>query len=257
MYTFITIVISLIITLFIVWLFAVLHIFDFIGQFGCGGSLLFRIFEVAAVFGVSYFLVSGWVKPKVDRYDYTNSYLTTKMPFSIYGEIEKEPYGKETGKISTDSVLKVIDLKKKGTISWIEAYILRNGKPEHVFVLIPSSSIAVKQTCKYFSYNEKSRSFSEYYNRVDNENKIILDRIQKEFLAEVSNHSIDIKHSANNVVFESVKKSSFIFPENGYFKMFSVSGAEFYYIKKAQKKEFKKIVQKYQEKLNSQIKTYF
>ena len=192
MYTFIAIFISLIITFFITWLFAVLHIFDFIGKLGCGGSIVFRILEVVAVFGLSYLLVSRWVKPKVNRYDYTNSYLTTTMPFSIYGEIEKEPAGKETGEIPADTVLKVIDLKKKGTISWIEAYLLRDGKPEHVFVLIPSSSIEIKQTCKYFVYNDKSRSFNEYFARIDNENKITLDKIQKAFLAVLA--SVENRH---------------------------------------------------------------
>lgn len=47
----------LILTFLLTWLFAKLKIFDFIGKLGCGGFVLFRLLEVAIIFVINFFIV--------------------------------------------------------------------------------------------------------------------------------------------------------------------------------------------------------
>lgn len=265
MYAAISLIISLVLTFAIVWLFAVLKIFDFIGKItlGCGTSIIFRLLEVVAIFFVSLFIVNRAVEQRVDKYDFTTTYLTTKTSLSTYKKIEKEPYGKETGTIQADTVLKLNTAKKKGTVTWLEGYILENGIPKHVFTLIPDSNFEIKQNGKYFAFNEKSKSFSEYYKRIDNENALTLAKIQSEFLQELANNNITVEYSTDNVLRESIKKSHYFLPKNGfsdkgYFGAFkSKTAADFYYIEKKNKRLFKKIVKSYYKKLEKETKPYF
>lgn len=265
MYTAISVLISLVLTFLITWVFAKLKIFDFIGKItlGCGTFALFRLLEVVAIFIVSFVIVNGIVETHVDKFDYTNTYLTTKVDLSIYEKVEKEPYGKEIGTLKTDTVLKLVKKNKKGTVTWLEGYILEKGNPKYIFLLVPDSNFEIKQNGKYFFFNEKSKSFSEYYNRIDNENAVILAKIREAFLSELKTQNIIVEHSASNVLRESIKKTHYFLPPNGfsnkgYFGAFKKeSSNDFYYTQNENKKRFKKIVYSYYDKLEKETKPYF
>ena len=266
MYGWLAIIISIPITFIIVFLFAKLKIFDFIGKFslGCGTYGLFRLLEVVVVFFVTFLIVSSFFdKTLRENFDYSKTYLTTKVELFSYNKIEKEPYGKETGKVRVDTVLKVMNAKKRGSITWLDSYILENNTAKHVFVIIPDSKIEVKKSNQYYDFNERSRSFSAYYQMIDAKNAVILANIRKEYEAKLNEAHISIEYSASNIIKESIKKTHYFLPKDGYsspgyFGLFKTeTSVDFWYIPKENKKLFKKITFFFYKKLEKETIPYF
>lgn len=204
------------------------------------------------------FMLSAYIVNKItDPYDYTTSYITTKQDLPIYEKITKNPYGTQTGTLKTDSVMKVQKAKRKKLLTWIEGYVLEEGKAKYTTILIPEK-IQIKQNCSYFDYNEKSASFKAYYESIDAQNEHILEKIQKDFSAELGQNDIKVEYSANNVLRESIKETHYILSSNGFFKLYEAkNNNDFYYIEKKDKKKFKKIVKAYNKRLKKETIPYF
>lgn len=254
MYSFICVVISLIISFLILFILAKTHILDLIGEIaGCGTMGIFRLGIVIAIFLASFFITKEIINPS----DYEDTYLTTIIDLPIYEKIEKEPYGKEISMLETDSVIKALQMKNKKNITWIEGYILEKNEPQHIYVLIPAEVKSLKENSEYFVYNEKSKSFSAYYELIDKQNELIKTNIRKEFLKEMENSNIVITESSDNILKESIKKTHYILDSNGYFGLYKTDSSSFYYIKNEDKKSFKKIVSSFYTKQSDELKKYF
>lgn len=247
------IIISVIIACLVVW--GASCIFEKLGLFSEMGFLgvIIKIGIVVGVFLLVYLRLMSFL----GNYDYTDAYITTKMPLNYYEKIEKEPDGKELGTIKTDTVIKVSNFEIKKNISWVDGYILSNNKPKHLFVLIPSTDVEIKQNCEYFDFNEKSRSFSAYYESIDKENAATREQIKNSFINELNLNNIKVSHSSDPVLKESIEKSCYIFPNKGFLDAFISSDTDFYYIDKNQKKDFMKIYNSNKKELNKNLKPYF
>ena len=115
----------------------------------------------------------------------------------------------------------------------------------------------------YFDFNEKSASFTAYYEYIDAKNVPILEKIQNDFLAELEENGIEVKSSSDKILKESIKKSHYILPKNGYwdkgfFDLYEAKNSDdFFYIEKNHKNRFKKIVNTYYKRLEKEIIPYF
>ena len=254
MYSLLCAVISLIISFIVVLILAKTRVLDFIGELtGCGTMILFRLGIVVAIFLAIFFITNNKINPS----DYVDTYLTTLDNFLIYEKVIKEPHGKDIGTLPKDSVFKAIQKKNKKSITFLEGYVLSEGNPKHIYILIPDQIKTVKENCKYFTYSEKSRSFSAYYEKIDKENEITKNKIRKEFKNEIENNNIKIEYSNDNILKESIKKTHFILPESGYFGLYSSKTSDFYYVKIEDKKKLNKIVSLYRDKHSDELKSYF
>lgn len=192
--------------------------------------------------------------------DYYDVYYTTKVELNRYGEIDESPHGKEVGKVPVDTVLNVRHFTAKDDITWLESYILTSeGTPEKLFVIVPQKIGRgdVRESNEYYDYHDTSRSFGAYYERIDKENEKIKSKIRTEFKAELVQKGIEVSHSSDNILKESLKDTSFIFPNDGYLELYQSEESDFYYIPKEDKKVFLKLVDSYVQKMNEEIKQYF
>lgn len=238
--------------LIVIGISTLLEKLELFSHMGCLGVII----KIALVIDI-FVAVYSCSQTFLSDYDYTDAYLTTKTSLDYYEKIEKEPYGKESGVLMPDSVIKAINIKKKQNIAWIEGYIILNNKAKHLYFLIPSKDIAIKQNCEYFDFNAKSRSFSAYYEKIDNENATTRKQIKNEFINELSGNNIIVEHSSDSVLRKSIKKTAYIFPNSGFLDAFVSNDSDFYYIDKGQKKNFYKIFKFYQKELDSKLKPYF
>lgn len=192
--------------------------------------------------------------------DYYDVYYTTKVELNRYVEIDESPHGKEVGKVPVDTVLNVRHFTAKDDITWLESYMLTpEGTPEKLFVIVPQKIGRgdVRESNEYYDYHDTSRSFGAYYERVDKENEKIKEKIRSEFKSELAQKGIEVSHSSDNILKESLKDTSFIFPNDGYLEMYQSEESNFYYIPKEDKKVFLKLVDSYVQKMNEEIKQYF
>ena len=260
MYAFLSLAIGLVIGIAITAFLYKTGILEAIaGSSGIIAHLLLFVFVFAGSFIASFVFVDKFL----NQYDFSEpTYITTKQDFSVYEKIIKEPYGKEIGTLKEDSVIKVEKAKSKKSFTWVEGYVLVNGKPEYKTVLIPDK-VKIKESGIYFDFNEKSASFSAYYESVDAANVPILKKIQDDFLAELEENGIEVKHSSDKVLKDSIKKSHCILPKNGYgnkgfFELYEAKNSDdFFYIEKNHENRFKKIVSSYYKRLESEIIPYF
>ncbi len=182
-------------------------------------------------------------------------YITTLQPLNEYNKIEDSPMGKEIGVLKTDTVLRLKTVSKKGDLTWIYAYILKEGdKVETIRVCIPEK-INIEKENKYVLYNEKSRSWNAYYERIDKKNKPIFEKNRNEFKNAISN--IKVSKGSDNIVKESIKETSWILDASGYMDLYIAKGTDFYYIDKNQKNLFLKEYKKYMKKYESEKIKYF
>ena len=254
MYTVLCVVISLVIAFLLLLILAKLKILDFVGEMtGCGTFILYRLILVAVIFGVSFHFTKEFLNPS----EIEKTYLTTKVELKCYEKFEKEPYGKEIGTLKPDTVFKLIHDKRKGSITWLEGYVLDDGTPKHLFVVIPEEIKKFKEETKYFIYNDTSKSFNAYYKKIDDENAVLLKNIQHDFMAELKHNNIVIEHSSDNILYESIKKTHKVLNRDGYFGLFISKNGDFYYIKKDKNKTFEEIVSSYREKRSTETKRYF
>ena len=152
---------------------------------------------------------------------------------------------------------KLIHDKRKGSITWLEGYVLDDVTPKHLFVVIPEEIKKFKEETKYFIYNDTSKSFNAYYKKIDDENAVLLKNIQHDFMAELKHNNIVIEHSSDNILYESIKKTHKVLNRDGYFGLFTSKNGDFYYIKKDKNKTFEEIVSSYREKRSAETKRYF
>lgn len=182
-------------------------------------------------------------------------YVTLIQPLKEYKKIEDSPMGKEIGSLQINTVLRLKTVSKKSNLTWIYAYILKDeDKVETVYVCIPEK-IDVEEENPYVSYNEKSRSWNAYYQRIDKKNKPIFEKNQAEFNKAISN--INISKGSDNIVKESIKETSWILDASGYMDLYVATGNDFYYINKNQKSAFLKEYKKYQKKYEDEKIKYF
>lgn len=289
------IIISILITFLITFLLAKLHIFDFIASFsGCGGFVIIRLLLVGVVFAVSFFFVSTIVEEKITKakasYDYkfdlSSVYITTKMELTGYKKILKKPYGREDYKLPVGTVIKVKKFKKKGTITWIEAFEVTGTVNEkfyssseldaegdvdiesvssdsvdftarHMYVLIPSLITDIKRDSAYFSSASQSDLFNDYIEYIDFRNMMTEVQVRKDFLTAINEKGIIITTSNDFALYETIKKSHFILPKEGYFEEFVAESGEFLYVSKKQKRALLKIVKAHKKRLKKETRTYF
>ena len=232
---------------------------DLAGASGIIAHLLLFVLAFVVPFVVSFLLLGKFLY----QFDFTEpTYITTKEDFPVYEKILKEPYGQEIGTLKADSVIKVEKAKSKKVLTWVEGYVLVDGKPEYKTILIPEK-VKIKESNDYFDFNEKSASFSAYYESIDAKNVPILEKIQNDFLAELEENGIEVKSSSDKILKESIKKSHYILPKNGYwdkgfFDLYEAKNSDdFFYIEKNHKNRFKKIVSSYYKRLESEIIPYF
>ena len=281
-----SLIISAFITFAITWLFTKLEVFDFIGEvvFNLGRFAFFRHLIIIVLFFVVYCIASAVVEDKLQeagnkiemswnkavlehkqkkeavalKRDFTSIYLTAKNDLGQYDKIVKAPYGKETGTIQTDDVIKVVALKKTKNLTWLEAYALEDDTTKHIFALIPALISDVREECEYFVFRPESTEFEIYYKRIDSKNEEIRKKIIDDFSSELKDGGIEIEHSTDNVLRESIKNTHYIIPAEGYFGRYrTVAETEFYYVDKKQKKALDKIVKKANKRLKTEIITYF
>lgn len=182
-------------------------------------------------------------------------YVTTLQPLNEYNKVENSPMGKEIGVLKADTVLRLKTVTKKGELTWIYAYILKEGdKVETIRVCIPEK-INIEKENKYVLYNEKSRSWNAYYERIDKKNEPIYEKNKKDFQAAISN--IKVSKGSDNIVKESIKETSWILNASGYMNLYVAKGNEFFYIDKNQKSLFLKEYKKYKKKYESEKIKYF
>ena len=187
-------------------------------------------------------------------------YFTTLKELKYYEKIEKLPLYKESGIVPIDSVLCVKHFTHKDDITWLESYILTSGGiPKKIYVLVP---LPIKRADRlvsndFYIFNETSKSFQAYFDRIDNENRITKNEIQKDFKDDLNNRNIIIQKSTDVVLKASIKETAFILPSYGYIDLFVSSENEFYYIPIEQKKELQKCVGIYEQRLYNETKKYF
>lgn len=265
MYTIISLVLGFVLALIIVAILVYSRILSALAGQGPLAKLIALVLFVLALF-LSFLFSFAFVDKFLAQYDFSvDTYITTKQDLHIYEEITKNPQGKETGTLKSDTVLKVVKSKQKEKMTWVEGYILVDGKPEYITILIPKK-LKIKENSDYFDFSEESSFFEDYYKLIDDENAPLLNKIQKEFLEELAKNGITIKSSSDKSEKESIKKSYFIIPKGGlinkaYKGFFELYGAkksdEFFYIEKKDKRRFKKIVKKYYKELEKERIPYF
>ena len=200
-------------------------------------------------------IVTGITKCTNNLRGELGGYVTTLQPLKEYNKIEDSPMGKEIGVLKTDTVLRLKTVYKKGKLTWIYAYILKEGdKVGTIRVCIPEK-INIEKENKYVLYNEKSRSWNAYYERIDKKNKPIFEKNRNEFKNAISN--IKISKGSDNIVKESIKETSWILDSSGYMDLYIAKGTDFYYIDKNQKNLFLKEYKKYMKKYESEKIKYF
>lgn len=182
-------------------------------------------------------------------------YVTTLQPLNEYNKVENSPMGKEIGVLKTDTVLRLKTVYKKGELTWVYAYILKEGdKVETIRVCIPEK-INIEKENKYVLYNENSRSWNTYYERIDKKNEPLYEKIKKEFKEAISN--IKVSKGSDNIVKESIKETCWILDSSGYMDLYVAKGTDFYYIEKSQKSTFLKEYKKYMKKYETEKIKYF
>ena len=129
------------------------------GGLGCLGGLVF-------VFAICSLIFSGIKKYVNNLMGERGGYVTLIQPLKEYKKIEDSPMGKEIGSLQINTVLRLKTVSKKSNLTWIFAYTLKDeDKVETVYVCIPEK-IDVEGENPYVSYNEKSRSWNAYYQRI-------------------------------------------------------------------------------------------
>ncbi|MDY4675411.1 MAG: hypothetical protein SO369_10510 [Treponema sp.] len=231
------------------------------------GQLLFNIgfpkflviiFELGCI--VLAFILTYDAVYRYAKGDYYDVYYTTKVELNRYAEIDDSPHGKEIGKVPVDTVLNVRHFTAKDSITWLESYMLTpKGTPEKLFVIVPQKIDRgdVRKSNEYYDYHDTSRSFGAYYEKIDKENEQIKEMIRAEFKAGLIKEGIVVSHSSDSILKESLKDTSFIFPNEGYLELYQSGESDFYYIPKEDKKRFLKLVDSYVQKMNEEIKQYF
>lgn len=260
MYVAISLIIAIVMAIAILLL---LYVTGILGAIGGDGGVFVYFVLIVIILGASFFASFYFVAKFFNQYDFSiPTYITTKEEFPVYEKILKEPYGQEIGTLKADSVIKVEKAKSKKVLTWVEGYVLVDGKPEYKTILIPEK-VKIKESGDYFDFNEKSASFSAYYESIDAKNVPILEKIQNDFLAELEENGIEVKFSSDKILKESIKKSHYILPKNGYwdkgfFDLYEAKNSDdFFYIEKNHKNRFKKIVNTYYKRLEKEIIPYF
>lgn len=205
------------------------------------------IFLILIVLGFRYYIN----KPKKN---YTG-YAVAQIPLNEYTAIESAPMNKEIGIIKIDTVLKVIETSKKGELTWIKAYKLNSDDTvKETFVCLPEK-VNIQSKNKYVLYNQNSRSWKAYYERVDKRNQPIYEKYKKDFIE--ATKSIEVKKGSDNIVKESVKDSCWILEQKGYFDLYVANGNVFYYINKSEKDRFLNAYRKFSEAYELNKVKYF
>lgn len=183
-----------------------------------------------------------------------DGYITTKIALLEYAAKEQEPSGKEIGKIRADDVLKMQRVSKTKNVTWLQVYKLKENHPVLTWVIIPDV-VQVNKENKYVIFNEKSKTWSNYYSFIDSQNKKILAECQHNFKENIK--TIEVKHSTDNVLKESLKSTGFIFPKSGYLELYKAGEKDFYYILKTDKSEFLRNVKIAEKEYASKKRAYF
>ena len=173
-------------------------------------------------------------------------YVVTKCEILEYENKVSEPKDKEIGKIPDDVVLRLNAVSKTSNVVWLKVEKLVDDKPQPTWILIPEA-INYQEKNKYLQYNKTSKTWDNYYALVDSKNNALLKECQNNFKEDVKN--IQINHSSDMVLKESLKKTAFVLRESGYLGLWKSDGSDFYYIEKSDKKEFL-------EKFNTYNKQY-
>ncbi len=183
-----------------------------------------------------------------------NGYVTTKISILEYSKKEKTPDGKEIGKLKEDQVLKIENIYKNKETTWINVYKLDNGQPVKTWIYLPEV-VKVNEENKYLIFNKNSKTWNSYYEKIDLQNKPILENIQTEFKESIKD--IKIEYSKDNTKKETIKSTSFIFVKEGYLGLYKTGENDFYYIDKKDKTEFLKALKNAEKSYENQKIRYF
>ena len=123
------------------------------------------------------------------------------------------------------------------------------------YICLPEKKVSIEKENKFVLYNEKSRTWDRYYQRIDELNKPIYNKYKKQFQEEIK--KIEIKKGKDSITKESVKDSSFFLDADGYFDLYKTTGSDFYYIDKNQKSDFLSSYKKNIKKYEQEKKKYF
>ena len=194
-------------------------------------------------------------KNKNSDADDLEGYVTTLMDFNEYSKIENQPIGKEIGQLKNDSVVRVKRVYKKDELTWIYCYTLNpDDEVDKVYICIPEE-VNIMEENKYVLYNKNSRTWNAHYQRVDEKNKLLLEKYQKEFLESIKN--IKISEGSDDTEIESIIDTSWILGSKGYMDLFVSDGKTFYYIDKNDKKFFLDNYKFFSQKYESEKIKYF
>lgn len=182
-------------------------------------------------------------------------YITTLVELYEYKSIEKIPLDKNIGKIESNTVCKLKKVEKRGDLTWVCVYKLENDTPKMTYILLPEKLKDIEDQNKYVKYNENSKTWNDYYLRIDEANNKILNDISKLFLEDIK--AIEVKNTSDNIVKESIKDSVVFLKKDGYLGLFVSKDATTYYIDKKDKEIFLKAYDKYNEEYKSKRIEYY
>lgn len=210
---------------------------------------------VAFILAIALFIFGGIKSCTNNMLGNHGGYITTLQDLNEYSTIESSPMSKEVGKISNDTVLKVQKVSYKGQLTWIMVYKLsKNDIPVKTYVLLPEK-IRIKKSNKYVLYDENSRTWNNYYARIDQKNKPLYEKYKSEFKNAIKN--IEVSKGNDNIVKESVKKTCWFLNPSGYFDLYISEGNEFYYINKNDKSKFLETYERFIKRYENEKIQYF
>ena len=175
-------------------------------------------------------------------------YVVTKCEVLEYGNKVSEPKDKEIGKIPDDVVLRLNAVSKTANMVWLKVDKLIDNKPQSTWILIPEA-INYQEENNYLQYNKTSKTWDNYYALIDSKNAALLKECQKNLKEAIK--AIQINHSTDMVLKESLKKNAFVFRDSGYLGLWKSDGTDFYYIEKSEKKDFIDKFNKYNKQYKS------
>ncbi len=216
---------------------------------GSFGKVMVFLFIISCIYtGIKTYKINYTVNEN-------GGYITTLQELNEYAKIEKAPMGKEIGKIANDTVLKIQNIENKKNLTWIMVYKLtKDDIPVKTYILLPEKT-EIKNENKYVLFNDKSRTWNNYYERVDKKNKVLYEKYQEEFKEAIK--GIEISKGSDNIVKESVKETSWFLDSAGYFGFYISEGKDFYYLNKNDKSKFLEIYNKINKKYENEKTPYF
>lgn len=197
--------------------------------FAYAGLPKFIVISAELIVIVVIFIISFFITFNYSKGDYDDVYYTTKTNLGYYNKIDNSKKARAIGQIPSDSVLKVKHFTLKEDKTWLESYVLTDGRAEKVYVLVPMRihRKIVRQNSSYYEYHNTSKSFNAYYEEIDRRNEQFKKNLQSEFVAELKSNGVVVQKASS---YSSVESDAYTLPINGCVDMYVSSNNEIYYV---------------------------